>query len=119
MTSTAGARAQFGAETDDDGRLVRLVNNESPDILRMLNAEWDARGDASLDLHPEDLREEIDAVNDGAYRDVNDGEVPGVAETVNFDHIKRHYHLTHGSINPTGIVPKGPALDLSLPHGRG
>jgi putative glutathione S-transferase len=45
-------------------------------------------------------------------------QVPGVAETVDFDHIKRHYHLTHGSINPTGIVPKGPALDLSIPHGR-
>lgn len=43
---------------------------------------------------------------------------PGVAETVDFDHIKRHYYLTHPSINPTRIVPKGPALDLWRPHGR-
>jgi putative glutathione S-transferase len=40
-----------------------------------------------------------------------------VAETVNFDHIKRHYYVTHGHINPTQIVPIGPALDLDAPHG--
>jgi putative glutathione S-transferase len=43
----------------------------------------------------------------------------GVAETVNFDHIKRHYYVTHDHINPTQIVPIGPALDLHAPHGRG
>jgi putative glutathione S-transferase len=43
---------------------------------------------------------------------------PGIAATVNFDHIKRHYYYTHDDINPTRIVPIGPALDLSLPHGR-
>ncbi|UTV28409.1 glutathione S-transferase family protein [Photobacterium atrarenae] len=43
---------------------------------------------------------------------------PGVAETVNFDHIKRHYYFSHAMINPTGIVPKGPALDLQTPHHR-
>ncbi|HEY4284340.1 MAG TPA: glutathione S-transferase family protein [Chthoniobacterales bacterium] len=42
----------------------------------------------------------------------------GISETVNFDHIKRHYYITHNQINPTGIVPLGPALDLTLPHGR-
>ncbi len=42
----------------------------------------------------------------------------GIAETVNFDHIKRHYYMTHGDINPTRIVPVGPALDLTSPHGR-
>ena len=42
-----------------------------------------------------------------------------VAETVNFDHIKRHYYMTHDHINPTRIVPIGPALDLNAPHGRG
>jgi putative glutathione S-transferase len=42
----------------------------------------------------------------------------GVAETVNFDHIKRHYYMTHGQINPTHIVPIGPALDLSAASGR-
>lgn len=43
---------------------------------------------------------------------------PGVAATVNFDHIKRHYYVTHTSINPTQIVPVGPDLDLAAPHGR-
>lgn len=42
----------------------------------------------------------------------------GIAETVNFDHIKRHYYMTHDEINPTRIVPIGPALDLDAPHGR-
>ena len=46
-------------------------------------------------------------------------QIPGVAGTVNFDHIKRHYYRTHGDINPAGIVPIGPALDLDAPHGRG
>ena len=41
-----------------------------------------------------------------------------VAETVNLDHIKRHYYMTHDEINPTRIVPIGPMLDLETPHGR-
>ena len=187
-----------------DRETGQIVNNESPEILRMLNSEFDAWGDASLDLYPAALRDEIDVVNDVVYRTVNNGvyragfattqeayeeafdalfatlddldvrlsgrrylmgdrfteadwrlfttlvrfdtvyalhfkcnlrrivdypslwpylrdlyQVPGVAETVNFDHIKRHYYVTHTSINPTGIVPKGPALDLTQPHGRG
>ena len=43
---------------------------------------------------------------------------PGIAETVDFDHIKRHYYVTHDDINPTQIVPIGPAMDLERPHGR-
>ena len=43
---------------------------------------------------------------------------PGIAGTVNFDHIKRHYYYTHDDINPTRIVPIGPALDLTKAHGR-
>ncbi|TAJ99537.1 MAG: glutathione S-transferase family protein, partial [Candidatus Manganitrophaceae bacterium] len=42
----------------------------------------------------------------------------GIAETVDFDQIKRHYYITHEDINPTRIVPVGPALDLTSPHGR-
>lgn len=42
----------------------------------------------------------------------------GVSETVNFDHIKRHYYITHDDINPTRIVPLGPLQDFSTPHGR-
>ncbi len=43
---------------------------------------------------------------------------PGVRDLVNFDHIKRHYYITHTEINPTQIVPLGPVLDLSAPHRR-
>lgn len=46
-------------------------------------------------------------------------QVPGVAETVNFTHIKNHYYGSHATVNPTGIVPLGPILDFSAPHGRG
>jgi putative glutathione S-transferase len=42
----------------------------------------------------------------------------GIAETVNFDHIKRHYYMTHEGINPTRLIPIGPQLDLMQPHGR-
>ncbi len=43
---------------------------------------------------------------------------PGIAETVNFEHIKQHYYYSHAAINPTRIVPKGPELDLNQPHHR-
>lgn len=45
-------------------------------------------------------------------------QVPGVANTVNLHHIKQHYYGSHKSVNPTGIVPKGPELDFTLPHRR-
>ncbi|MBV8373265.1 MAG: glutathione S-transferase family protein [Candidatus Eremiobacteraeota bacterium] len=45
-------------------------------------------------------------------------QIDGVAETVDFDHIKRHYYYTHDDINPTRIVPVGPLLDLGAPHHR-
>jgi putative glutathione S-transferase len=43
---------------------------------------------------------------------------PGVAETTNFTHIKRHYYQSHETINPSRIVPIGPELDFMSPHGR-
>ncbi|MDM7858312.1 glutathione S-transferase family protein [Thiopseudomonas acetoxidans] len=43
---------------------------------------------------------------------------PGVAETVNMQHIKEHYYRSHSTINPSGVVPAGPVLDLTRPHGR-
>jgi len=43
---------------------------------------------------------------------------PGVAETVRIEETKLHYYGSHGTINPTGIVPAGPELDFSRPHGR-
>ena len=45
-------------------------------------------------------------------------QVPGIAGTCDFDHIKRHYYRSHRDINPTGIVPKGPATDLAALHDR-
>jgi putative glutathione S-transferase len=187
-----------------DRELGTIVNNESAEIIRMLNREFDALGDPSLDLYPEALRSRIDEVNDFVYPNVNNGvyrcgfattqeayeeafrdlfsaldrleerlggsrylvgsriteadwrlfttlvrfdavyvghfkcnlrriadhphlsgylrelyQVPGVAETVNFEHIKRHYYQSHATINPTGVVPVGPELDLDAPHGRG
>lgn len=186
-----------------DTRTGRIVNNESADIVRMLNTAFDAWGDSAVDLYPEPLREEIDALNERIYETVNNGvyragfagsqeayeeafdalfetldvldgrlaerrwltgaqiteadwrlfvtlvrfdavyvghfkcnlrriadypnlsgylrdlyQQPGIAATVDFDHIKRHYYVTHPQINPTGIVPKGPALDFEAPHDR-
>jgi len=43
---------------------------------------------------------------------------PGVAQTVNFDHIRRHYYYSQNSVNPHGIVPVGPDIDFDAPHAR-
>jgi putative glutathione S-transferase len=181
----------------------RIVNNESSEVIRMLNGEFGAFTDVELDLYPEEHREEIDAVNARIYDGLNNGvyqagfagsqeaydgavhgvfatldwlesrladrrylvgptmteadwrtfttlvrfdpvyvthfrcdrrrivdypvlsaylrdlyAVPGIAETVDFDQIRRHYFLTHPELNPSGILPIGPDIDLSAPHGR-
>lgn len=208
------SEAYVATDPDFDGRVTVpvlwdtvervIVNNESAEIIRMLNSEFDEWADpAAPDFYPAELREEIDAVNDRVYRDVNDGvyktgfattqaayeeafdalfqtldwldqrladrrwlvggrqteadwrlfttlirfdtvyhlhfkcnerrvvdyphlwpylrdlyQQPGVAGTVNFDHVKRHYYKTHRTLNPKKIVPKGPALDLDASHDR-
>jgi putative glutathione S-transferase len=187
-----------------DTRTGRIVNNESADIIVMLNEAFDAFAvHPDVDLYPSALRGEIDELNRVVYETVNNGvyragfaptqedydeavhplfatldhlderlasrrylvgdrhtladwrlfttlvrfdpvyaghfkcnlrrivdyahlpaylrdlyQTPGVAETVDMDHIKRHYYATHPSINPSGIVPAGPILDLDAPHGR-
>ena len=186
-----------------DKKRDTIVNNESSEIIRMLNSAFDEFGDASVDFYPAALRKEIDAINERVYENVNNGvyrtgfassqviyeqaydqlfgtldeleqhlsqqrylvgnqiteadwrlfttllrfdavyychfktnkkriidypnlwaytrelyQIPGVAETVNMDHIKTHYFASHRFINPTGIVPKGPELDFMQPHGR-
>lgn len=53
----------------------------------------------------------------GYVRDIY--QLPGVADTVDFHHIKTHYYASHRTINPTGVVPLGPDIDYSTPHGRG
>jgi putative glutathione S-transferase len=56
-----------------DRKLGTIVNNESAEIIEMLNGEFDAFGDATVDLYPTALRSEIDAVNERVYATVNDG----------------------------------------------
>jgi putative glutathione S-transferase len=46
-------------------------------------------------------------------------QTPGISETVNFEHIVRHYHYSHETINPHRIIPTNPVLDFDAPHGRG
>ena len=63
------------------------------------------------------LRRIIDYPNLWGYlRDLY--QVPGVAETVNMEHIKQHYYTSHANINPTRIIPIGPAIDFTTAHHR-
>jgi len=180
-----------------------IVNNESSEIIRMLNQAFDGVGAKPGDFYPEDLRGEIDRLNSRIYDNVNNGvykagfattqaayeeavhplfetldwlderlgssrylfggrqteadwrlfttlvrfdpvyvghfkcnlrriadypnlsgylrdlyQTTGISETVNMQHIKGHYYQSHLTINPTGIVPAGPVLELDRPHGR-
>lgn len=180
-----------------------IVSNESAEIIRMLGDAFDAFDVRPLDLYPEPLRAEIDAINADVYAHVNNGvyrcgfattqkayeaafdalfdaldrldtrlgsrrylcgtriteadwrlfttllrfdavyhghfkcnrhriadfpnlsgylrelyQVPGIAATCRLDHIQTHYYQSHAQINPTRIVPKGPALELTAPAGR-
>jgi glutathionyl-hydroquinone reductase len=76
------------------------------------------RFDAVYNVHFKcNLRRLVDYPNLWAYaRDLY--QTPGFGETVNFDHIKRHYYLTHDRLNPSHIVPRGPAVDWLAPHSR-
>ncbi len=116
-----GARAVFKALDELDARLAsrRYLFGE-----RIVEADWRLfctliRFDAVYYVHFKcNLRRTVDYPNLSGYlRDLY--QQPGIAETVNFDHIKRHYYMTHDEINPTRIVPIGPELDLNQPHGRG
>ena len=63
------------------------------------------------------LRRVVDYPNLSNYlRDLY--QVPGVAETVDVEHAKKHYYGSHVSVNPTRIVPVGPELDYAAPHNR-
>jgi putative glutathione S-transferase len=180
-----------------------IVNNESSEIIRMLNSEFEDMARRHDDYYPQPLRAGIDVVNQLVYKSINNGvyrcgfattqeayesafdalfsalaelearldrsrylvgdrvteadwrlfptlvrfdavyyghfkcnlrrlgdypnlsnylrdlyQVPGIAETVDMNHIKRHYYASHRHINPTGVVPKGPELDFSAPHDR-
>ena len=56
-----------------DRKTRTIVNNESSEIIRMLNSEFDAFGDSTVDLYPEELRRAIDPINIFIYETVNDG----------------------------------------------
>jgi len=56
-----------------DRKTRTIVNNESAEIIRMLNSEFDELGNAAVDLYPERLRSAIDAINDLVYETINDG----------------------------------------------
>ncbi|MDH5326211.1 MAG: glutathione S-transferase family protein [Gammaproteobacteria bacterium] len=186
-----------------DKKQNTIVNNESSEIIRMLNSAFNEFTDVKTDYYPEALRTEIDAINHVVYDHINNGvyrcgfatsqqayekafdslfstlddleqrlsqqrflaggqiteadwrllptllrfdpvyvghfkcnlrriadfpnlcnytrdlyQHPGVAETFELNHVKRHYYFSHESINPTRIVPKGPELDYMAPHDR-
>jgi putative glutathione S-transferase len=91
--------------------------------VRMTEADWRlfptlVRFDAVYHGHFKcNLRRIVDYPNLWGYlRDLYQHD--GVAKTVNFDHIKRHYYVTHEEINPNRVVPIGPMLELDKPHGR-
>ena len=101
----------------------RLANNRYLFGDRIVEADWRLfctliRFDAVYHGHFKcNLRRIVDYKNlQGYLMDLY--QQPWIAQTVNFDHIKRHYYMTHEDINPTRIVPIGPDLGLSAPHGR-
>jgi putative glutathione S-transferase len=63
------------------------------------------------------LRRIVDYPNLWGYtRDIYS--LDGIAETINVEHIKKHYYCSHDSINPFGIIARGPDIDFTTPHGR-
>ncbi|TLD72446.1 glutathione S-transferase family protein [Phragmitibacter flavus] len=90
---------------------------------RIVEADWRlfctlVRFDAVYHGHFKcNLKRIIDYPNLNAYL-LDLYQQPGIADTVNIDHIKRHYYFTHHDINPTQVVPLGPILDFTQPHGR-
>ncbi len=113
-------RGLFAALDEIEGRLATsryLFGN------RIVEADWRlfctlVRFDAVYHGHFKcNLRRILDYSNLHGYL-LDLYQRPGIAETVNIDHIKRHYYITHEEINPTRIVPIGPLLDFTRPHGR-
>ena len=114
------ARALFDAL---DGLETRLSNRRYLVGDLITEADWRlfptlVRFDAVYVTHFKcNLRRLVDYPNLYGYtRDLY--QQPGIAETVNFDHIKRHYYMTHPEINPTRIVPIGFETDFTTTHGR-
>lgn len=103
---------------------ARLSDNRYLMGDRLTEADWRlfptlVRFDSVYHLHFKCNRKRVvDYPNLWAYtRELY--QVPGVAQTVNLDHIVRHYHYSHDTINPHRIIPINPILDFEAPHGRG
>jgi putative glutathione S-transferase len=123
-TQTAYERAARALFDALDALEERLASRRYLFGARIVETDWRLfctliRFDAVYHGHFKcNLRRIVDYPNlDGYLRDLY--QQPGIAETVNFDHIKRHYYMTHNDINPTCIVPIGPVMNLNRPHGRG
>ena len=116
----AGARDVFAMLDQLESRLAdrRYLFGD-----RMVETDWRlfctlVRFDAVYHGHFKcNLRRIVDYPNLQGYL-LDLYQTPGIADTVNFDHIKRHYYVTHTEINPTQIVPIGPLLDFTRRHGR-
>ena len=106
-----------------DALEVRLARQRYLVGARITEADWRLfttllRFDLVYHGHLEcNLRRLVDFPNLWAYtRELF--QWPGVAETVNREHIQKHYYGSHETLNSSGIVPKGPAIDFTAPHGR-
>jgi glutathionyl-hydroquinone reductase len=122
-TQAAYERAAYGVFATLDAMEERLANRRYLFGTQPLESDWRffvtlVRFDPVYYGHFKcNLRRIVDYPNLYGYlRDLY--QIEGIAETVNFDHIKRHYYITQDEINPTGIVPIGPLQDLTAPHGR-
>ncbi|MCG5535526.1 glutathione S-transferase family protein [Ectothiorhodospira mobilis] len=116
----AACRRLFTALDDLEARLARqpwLVGEV------LTEADWRllttlVRFDAVYHGHFKcNLRRLVDYPNLWAYTRAL-YQIPGVAATVHLDHIKTHYYGSHRHLNPSGIIPLGPELDFTSPHGR-
>ncbi|MCZ6676655.1 MAG: glutathione S-transferase family protein [Candidatus Poribacteria bacterium] len=122
-TQTAYERAVYGLFDALDQLEERLSNQRYLIGNQQTEADWRLfttliRFDAVYHGHFKcNKRRIVDYPNLDSYlRDLYQHD--GIAETVNFDHIKRHYYVTHDDINPTQIVPVGPDIDFDAPQGR-
>ena len=113
--------ARLAFEAIESAGLGETLNRQYRGAFEMLLAP-SVRRAFDLRAEPEPVRERYGRTKIGqlwAYaRDLF--QTPGFGDTVDFDHIKRHYYMTHDRINPTRIVPKGPDPAIWYePHGRG
>jgi putative glutathione S-transferase len=123
-TQEAYEEAAFGVFAMLDELEKRLASSRYLFGDRPLETDWRlfttlVRFDAVYFGHFKcNLRRLVDYPNLSRYtRDLY--HFPRIANTVNFDHIRRHYYTSHKAINPNGIVPIGPELDFSAPQERG